>query len=340
MNSFSSHHAPQEGRHRRITVRRVVTVGAVLATIVGAPLVVRALAADDGGDDPSTAAGGVVSDQGSYESGDDTAPEDRTNLRPRRVEDPDATARHTEEAVEQATHDQVAADPLTEATDLDESADTVADATDFDESADTVADATDLDEPVDPPAETMADEPVETDAEPAVPATETTVPATDDTEPDPAAVPQLDRLEFLTASYTWDERNLRVAALQEVLDVEVDGWYGPETRLLHLQALQLEGLGTDGVPDDAPSGPSADQWAALRDCESGGDYSIASSSGRYRGAYQFAVTTWDSVAGRNNPSLVGVDPAVAAPADQDAMARALYIEAGHGPWPVCGRHLR
>ena len=90
----------------------------------------------------------------------------------------------------------------------------------------------------------------------------------------------------------------------------------------------------------APPGPSGEAWAALRECESGGDYSIASSSGRYRGAYQFARTTWDSVAERHNPSLVGVDPATASPVEQDAMALALYREAGSGPWPVCGRHLR
>jgi hypothetical protein len=34
--------------------------------------------------------------------------------------------------------------------------------------------------------------------------------------------------------------------------------------------------------------------------------------------------------------MVGVDPAAAAPADQDAMARALYAEQGAGPWYACG----
>ena len=39
------------------------------------------------------------------------------------------------------------------------------------------------------------------------------------------------------------------------------------------------------------------------------------------------------------PASVGVDPAAAAPADQDAMARALYSERGAQPWPYCGRYL-
>lgn len=80
-------------------------------------------------------------------------------------------------------------------------------------------------------------------------------------------------------------------------------------------------------------------WAALRRCESGGNYSAVSSSGTYRGAYQFSRSTWNSVAARSAPHLVGVDPAAASPADQDAMALALYRSSGSRPWPHCGRHL-
>lgn len=86
-------------------------------------------------------------------------------------------------------------------------------------------------------------------------------------------------------------------------------------------------------------GPTAEQWAALRACESGGNYQIVSPNGLYRGAYQFSVPTWDSVAAAVYPSLVGVDPAQASPADQDAMAYALYAMSGASPWPHCGRHL-
>ncbi len=88
-----------------------------------------------------------------------------------------------------------------------------------------------------------------------------------------------------------------------------------------------------------PIGPDASQWAALRQCESNGNYAITNPSGKYRGAYQFDRSTWNSVAERHASYLVGVDPAAASPADQDLMAFALYSERGARPWPHCGRHL-
>ena len=86
-------------------------------------------------------------------------------------------------------------------------------------------------------------------------------------------------------------------------------------------------------------GPTAEQWAALRTCESSGRYDAISPSGRYRGAYQFSQATWDWVASFSNPALVGVDPAAASIADQDAQAFALYDRNGAGPWPHCGAYL-
>lgn len=158
-----------------------------------------------------------------------------------------------------------------------------------------------------------------------------------DAEVDPA----LARLvEVLTDTYEPNERDERVLALQHVLGVTADGWYGPVTELAHAGALVEAGL----LPEVAElpvvvSGPTEGEWAALRECEAGGDYSITNPSGKYRGAYQFDRSTWNSVAERNDPTLVGVDPAAASPADQDAMALALYTERGASPWPHCGRHL-
>ena len=61
--------------------------------------------------------------------------------------------------------------------------------------------------------------------------------------------------------------------------------------------------------------------------------------GLYRGGYQFDYHTWNDVASRHFPWLIGVDPAAAEPYWHDAMARALFTERGRQPWPVCGRRI-
>ena len=58
-----------------------------------------------------------------------------------------------------------------------------------------------------------------------------------------------------------------------------------------------------------------------------------SSGGVYRGAYQFLRSTWNNVARRAGRfDLVGVDPAAAAPADQDVIAWILFQWQGRAPW--------
>ncbi len=84
---------------------------------------------------------------------------------------------------------------------------------------------------------------------------------------------------------------------------------------------------------------SNDDLSRLRQCESTDNYQAVSSSGLYRGAYQFDQTTWDDVAGRFFPWLSGVDPVDAAPWWQDAMTRALWSERGKQPWPICGHKV-
>jgi hypothetical protein len=143
----------------------------------------------------------------------------------------------------------------------------------------------------------------------------------------------------LTNTYAWDERGPRIVVLQDALGIDADGWYGHATHEAHRAMLAAFGLSADTLPVPPPPGPTAEQWAALRECESSGNYSITNPSGKYRGAYQFDRPTWNSVAERHAPHLVGVDPAAASPADQDAMARALYGDRGASPWPLCGRHL-
>jgi hypothetical protein len=77
----------------------------------------------------------------------------------------------------------------------------------------------------------------------------------------------------------------------------------------------------------------------LRTCESHGNYQAVSASGAFRGAYQFSRSTWNGVASANFPQYVGVDPAAASPDVQDAFTRALYVQLGSKPWPVCGQRI-
>lgn len=68
-------------------------------------------------------------------------------------------------------------------------------------------------------------------------------------------------------------------------------------------------------------------WAALRQCESGGNYAEDTGNGYY-GAYQFSLGTWASLG-------YGGMPSSAPPAVQDAAAQALQARSGWGQWPVC-----
>lgn len=80
---------------------------------------------------------------------------------------------------------------------------------------------------------------------------------------------------------------------------------------------------------DLPGGVSIETLEAIAACESGGDPTIVSADGSYRGKYQFSFSTWESVGGHG-------DPAVAPEIEQDYRAALLYSRAGSSPWPVCG----
>lgn len=88
-------------------------------------------------------------------------------------------------------------------------------------------------------------------------------------------------------------------------------------------------------PPELPAGTTEEQWKQLRQCNANGNYQYANPNGVNFGAYQFRQASWDDLARRHYPRLVGVVPNDAVPDDQDRMAYALYGERGWRPWPVC-----
>ncbi len=119
----------------------------------------------------------------------------------------------------------------------------------------------------------------------------------------------------------------------------------------YLQALTAQAVGeyiasvqaAEAAPAAAPQRVSSavsyssnpgDFLSCVRNRESGGNYGVYNSGGSgAAGAYQFLPGTWNSIASSSGRGdLVGVDPAQAAPADQDAMAQALYTQQGAAPW--------
>lgn len=72
-------------------------------------------------------------------------------------------------------------------------------------------------------------------------------------------------------------------------------------------------------------------WAALANCESGGNPNAVNPAGYY-GLYQFDTGTWRSVGGSGLPTS-------ASAAEQTYRAKLLYKQRGRSPWPNCGRLL-
>jgi uncharacterized protein YabE (DUF348 family) len=92
-------------------------------------------------------------------------------------------------------------------------------------------------------------------------------------------------------------------------------------------------VGTQPKPEEPAAVVSADglNWAALAQCESGGRPNAVSASGKYRGMYQFSMTTWAGVGGSGDPAAASVE-------EQTMRAQMLYARSGAGQWG-CGSHL-
>jgi resuscitation-promoting factor RpfB len=88
-------------------------------------------------------------------------------------------------------------------------------------------------------------------------------------------------------------------------------------------------VGTKERPEPAVTADGLN-WAAVAQCESGGNPRAVNPAGYY-GLYQFSLPTWESVGGTGNP----ID---ASPEEQLARAQMLYERSGPGQWG-CSEHF-
>ena len=90
------------------------------------------------------------------------------------------------------------------------------------------------------------------------------------------------------------------------------------------------------APAASPGGaaPSGGTWAALAQCESGGDWHINTGNG-YSGGLQFSVSSWLGAGGGQYAPIA----AGATPDQQIAVAEKLRANGGWGHWPSCAAKL-
>lgn len=145
------------------------------------------------------------------------------------------------------------------------------------------------------------------------------------------------------------ERNsvLATLATEQQLERSVNGEIAALVAQALAAKLAAERAAAAAAAQHAPAGPPAasttstasfvvpgslaSAFAALRNCESSGDYQDDTGNGYY-GAYQFALSTWLGLGESGLPSQ-------APPSVQDEAAYKLYREDGWGPWPACSAIL-
>jgi peptidoglycan hydrolase-like protein with peptidoglycan-binding domain len=140
------------------------------------------------------------------------------------------------------------------------------------------------------------------------------------------------------------DRGDAVRKIQEALGVGVDGVFGPVTERAVKRFQRSKGLLVDGIVGPQTRGAMGLRAFSSRgvvrlpelprvleriaECESGGDLTALSRTGRYRGKYQFEMSTWREMGGEG-------DPVEASEWEQDRIALRLYRRAGTKPWPNC-----
>ncbi|MFF0546118.1 transglycosylase family protein [Nocardia thailandica] len=76
---------------------------------------------------------------------------------------------------------------------------------------------------------------------------------------------------------------------------------------------------------------SANNWDAVAQCESGGNWGINTGNGYY-GGLQFSQSTWEAYGGSGNAAYASRE-------EQIRVAENVLAGQGAGAWPVCGAYL-
>jgi uncharacterized protein YabE (DUF348 family) len=119
--------------------------------------------------------------------------------------------------------------------------------------------------------------------------------------------------------------------VETYLDGKLDSRRLLTQRVAKRPVTQVVLVGTKPVPQNAPTADGLN-WAALANCESGGNPQAVNSAGPYYGLYQFMQSTWESVGGSGIPTQHSAS-------EQTYRAQILYNRSGAGQWPVCGKYL-
>ncbi len=100
-----------------------------------------------------------------------------------------------------------------------------------------------------------------------------------------------------------------------------------------LAGVAVAGLAVIGAGlATAPSASAASVWDSVAQCESGGNWSIATGNGYY-GGLQFSAGTWRAYGGGAYAATANK----ASRAQQIAIAQKVLAGQGPGAWPACGR---
>lgn len=105
----------------------------------------------------------------------------------------------------------------------------------------------------------------------------------------------------------------------------------PTNRIIERGTKERPAAAVAARPGSGTGSAPAGVWAALAQCESGGNPATNTGNGYY-GLYQFSLPTWQSVGGSGLPSDASAD-------EQTMRAQMLQQRAGWGQWPACAASL-